>query len=58
MGFTLRFLTRLHKEKAFEGPLLTLGRQHIYSTYDNLLKLINEEGLYLPENESSEENAI
>jgi len=32
----LRFLIKLHKEITFEGPVLTLGNQDIWATYDEL----------------------
>lgn len=32
----LKFVIRLHKEVGFEGPVMTLGNQDIWATYDDL----------------------
>jgi SAM-dependent methyltransferase len=41
----LRFLVREHKRKAFTDPLLTLGRQCVYATYDSVLAMLKAEGI-------------
>lgn len=51
----LRFLVRLHKEKPFECPVLTLGRQFVYAKYDEILEMLDEEGIRWEGNEPTEE---
>jgi hypothetical protein len=39
----LRLLVRLHGERPWEGPVLTLGVQDVHATYDDLSRLFREE---------------
>ena len=41
----LRFLAREHKRKPFTGPVLTLGRQGIYATYEQVRAMLAAEGI-------------
>jgi SAM-dependent methyltransferase len=41
----LRFLAREHKRRPFEGPVLTLGRQNLYATYEQVRSMLEEEGI-------------
>lgn len=41
----IRFLAREHKNKPFKSPALTLGRQAIWATYDEVKKLLISEGI-------------
>ena len=43
----LRFLARCHKEKAFGGPVLTLGRQGLHATPEQVVAMMREEGYAL-----------
>ena len=42
---SMRMILREHKEKAFKGLALTLGRMAILATYEEVLKLFKEEGV-------------
>ena len=39
---SIKFLIRFHQKYAFEGPVLTLGNQEIWATYDDLKKYFQE----------------
>ncbi|MBA3064878.1 class I SAM-dependent methyltransferase [bacterium] len=41
----LRILIREHKKKRFEEPILTLGRECVYATVDEIKKILVSEGL-------------
>ena len=41
----LRLLAREHVRKPFRGPILTLGRQNVYATPDQVRTLLEEEGV-------------
>ena len=41
----LRLIVREHKRQRFDGPVLTLGRQGIYGTFDQVQKLLASEGI-------------
>ena len=41
----LRLIAREHKKMPLHGPILTIGRQCIYATVDDIKKLLAEEGL-------------
>jgi len=41
----LRFIAREHLRRPFTGPVLTLGRQNVYSTLMDAQKLLREEGI-------------
>lgn len=41
----LRLLAKEHKRQALEGPILTIGRQCVYATYDDILALLKKENL-------------
>ncbi len=42
----LRFIIREHKRQPFTGTILTLGRQCVYATYDELQRLFQAEGIH------------
>jgi SAM-dependent methyltransferase len=42
---SIRFLAWQHRRRAFSGPVLLLGRQHVYATLDEVNELLREEGL-------------
>lgn len=42
---TLRLLLQLHRARAFEGPVLNLGRQTVHAPYADLLAVIIEQGV-------------
>lgn len=44
----LQFIAREHHERAFEGPVLTFGRQEIATSYAAAVKILQSEGLKLP----------
>ena len=41
----LRFLAREHARSPYSGPVLTLGRQCVYATFDQVVQTLREEGL-------------
>ena len=41
----IRFLAREHKNKPFKSPVLTLGRQAVWATYDEARKILISEGI-------------
>lgn len=41
----LRFLIREHRRRPFTGPILTLGRQNVHATYDQVCALLRSEGV-------------
>src|SRR5262245_17063410 len=41
----LRLIVRLHQDRPWEGPVLTLGVQDVHATYDDLIGLFQEEGV-------------
>ncbi len=41
----IRFLAREHKRKPFISPVLTLGRQSVWATYDEVRKILISEGI-------------
>lgn len=43
----LRLIVRLHRERAWTGPVLTLGVQDVHATYDDLAGFFREEGVPL-----------
>jgi SAM-dependent methyltransferase len=48
MGLTqsyIRLLARQHKLKPFQGPVLTLGRQAVYATYEQVREILISEGI-------------
>lgn len=48
MGMTtqfLRLLAAMHARQRFTGPILTLGVQDVYATYDELLEMSQQAGL-------------
>lgn len=55
----LRFIAREHKHKPFAGPVLTLGRQNVYSKLEEVRKLLLSEGITpadLPSDEGARSN--
>lgn len=42
---SIRFLAREHKNKPFKSPVLTLGRQVIWVTYDEVKRILISEGI-------------
>ena len=55
----LRFIAREHKRKLFTGPILTLGRQNVYATLDEVRQLLISEGITptnLPSGEGTRTN--
>lgn len=49
----LRFLVRLHRAEPFQGPVLTLGRQFIFATYAQVLRILRQEGIEAAEQVAS-----
>lgn len=45
----LRLLVNMHRRRQFVGPVLTLGVQDVYATYDQLKEFMAEEGLPIHE---------
>ncbi len=41
----LRFIAREHRRKPFTGPILTLGRQEVFATVDEIRALLVSEGI-------------
>lgn len=41
----LRYLAREHKRKPFRGPVLTLGRQCVYATFAEVVRMLRSEGI-------------
>jgi SAM-dependent methyltransferase len=41
----LRFLAREHRREPFTGSVLTLGRQCVYATYEELREMLQREGI-------------
>ena len=41
----LRFLAGEHRRKPFESPVLTLGRQYVFATYDQVRSMLISEGI-------------
>jgi SAM-dependent methyltransferase len=41
----LRFLVREHRRKPLRGSMLTLGRQCVYATFDEFLRICRDEGV-------------
>jgi len=42
---SIRLLLQLHSRYSFTGPMLALGNQEIWATYDDLISYFNDEGL-------------
>lgn len=42
---TIRFLAWQHRLRPLQPPVLLLGRQHVYVTYEELVEIIKDEGL-------------
>ena len=48
MGFslpTLRYIAREHKHHPLPCPVLTLGRQCVYATFDEVISMLTQEGI-------------
>jgi hypothetical protein len=48
MGLALpamRYIVKENKRKAFQGPVLTLGRQYVFATYEDVVSMIRKEGV-------------
>src|SRR3972149_2173423 len=41
----LRFLAREHKQKPFEGSILTLGKQNLFATINEAMDIVTSEGV-------------
>ncbi len=41
----LRLITREHKKKPLKGPILTIGRQCVYATVEDIRRMLQEEGI-------------
>ena len=41
----LHYLAREHRRKPFAGPVLTLGRQCVYATFDEVVRMLRAEGI-------------
>ena len=52
MPSLLALLVDLHRELDFEGPVLTLGNQDVYATYDDLRTMFAERGVPARETDS------
>lgn len=55
----LRILAKEHKRTPFNGPILTIGRQCIYATVEEITAMLHNEGLQphaIPEDESLKTN--